>query len=164
MCQAVRKNKRDRSPGFHAEFSGDREDVSRRDFDVFRVAAVMLEPDDLKLGAETVPAGGAVGALAAGNAGGDDDGFEKRDATGFFPFFNDLSRDVTAEDMWHADLDAGHAAENPEIKMIQSAGLDFDEDVLFSEFGDRNVCLFQFGRGAVSFKNNSFHFSHKEIS
>jgi hypothetical protein len=107
------------------------------DFDEFGATAVDEVAEIGEAAAAIVLAGNASGAFAAGDAGSENDFLAGADGGDVGADFGDLAGDVAAGDVRERDGDAGEAATDPEVEMIEGAGFYFDEDFVGADGGRR---------------------------
>jgi hypothetical protein len=87
-------------------------------------------PEDGELAALVLHAGQALFAAPAEVHGGDQDALAWGESSNVFADLGDLARDVTAEDV--RQLHAGQSFANPDVEMIERAGLHADQHFVFA--------------------------------
>ena len=72
-------------------------------------------------------------------------------------------RDVVTQNMWHFDFEPRQPLECPQIKMIQSAGPDFYQDLGGADAWHRGLGQFKLICPPMSAKDDGFHYFLRTI-
>lgn len=73
--------------------------------------------------------------------------------------FGDFAGDIAARDMRERNRDARQTSADPEVEMIQRAGVDAHKDVVGAQVGFVDVGVVEDGRVAVLVEEDGFHMS-----
>ena len=155
-CWFGRSTHRTRASGLiEVETVGNGDDVYRRYCNEFAVAAVNLIAQYGELAALILQTGNALRAVIARKHGS-----EKHTLTGFeagdvFADFDDFPGNVAAQDV--RQLDPGESLADPEIEMIQGAGFDADQNLVFARLWVGDIFVAKDFRPAKFMETNGFH-------
>ena len=125
--------------------------------DKFSAAAIHHAAKIGVIAAEIVVAGKAGGTLAAGDAGGEHHFLADVHGANFRADFGDFAGNVGAGDVGQGNLKAGKATAYPEVKMIEGAGPNTDEDFVTAKLRLRNIGEAENGGVTVFLEDDGFH-------
>lgn len=69
----------------------------------------------------------------------------------------DLADNFGTDDVGHRDLNPRQSLPDPKVQVIQAAGLDFDEGLVFLDLGGGNLGVFKDIWTAMMVKHDCFH-------
>ncbi len=116
------------------------------------------------MAAAVVLAGDAGGAFAAGYTGGEDYFLADAHCRDVGADLGDLTGDVTARNVGKRDRHSRDAAANPEVEVVQRAGLHAHKHVVRANGWIRTVGIFQNVRCAVLLENDSLQRTLSSLS
>jgi hypothetical protein len=151
------KNERDGSRFFERELFGIGEAVHFGAANELGATSVDHVSEIGKLRTIVVASSQTGGALAAGNAGSEENflaGFDGGDAEANLL---DGAGNIAAGNMRERDGNARDSAAHPEVEMIESAGVDADDDFAGARFGFGNVGVAEDVGAAVVVEKDGFH-------
>src|SRR5258708_25400475 len=120
---------------------GDGQHVDARNRDVLGVAAVIQIPQHRELRTKVLLAGSAGRAVSAKCHGGQQDTLPNFQVGDVFAHLGDVAGDIAAVDV--GKLDAGQSFSDEKVEMIQGAGLDPHQHLVFANLGIRNIFKLQ---------------------
>lgn len=138
---------------------GIRKAVDFRATDEFRESSVDHVAKIGVVAAQVVVAGQASGTFAAGDPGSENDFLADMDRVYLGADFGDFAGDIAARDMRERNRDARQTSADPEVEMIQRAGVDAHKDVVGAQVGFVDVGVVEDGRVAVLVEEDGFHMS-----
>jgi len=125
--------------------------------DVFGAATVNHVAEVGVVAAKVIVAGKAGRTFAAGDAGSKQNFLADVDGVDFRADFGHFAGDVAAGNVRKWDGNAGEAATDPEVEMVEGAGMDADEDVVVAELGFVDVGVMENAGITVLVEENGFH-------
>jgi len=131
--------------------------IDVRATDIFGAAAIHHVAEVGIVAAAVFIAGKASGTFAASDAGRENHFLADVDGTDFRSDFGDFAGDVAARDVRKGGLETGEAAAHPEVKMIESAGVDTNEDFTTAELRLGDIGVMKNGRVTVFLEDDGFH-------
>ena len=131
--------------------------VSSGHRDELGIAAVGLGPEHAERGAQVIAPGLALVAGSATQPRRDEDFLADLDAFDLAADPFDLPGDVATGNMRQGNLVARYPLPNPDIQMVQRAGLDADEHFVRLDLRLGPVLVLQLLRPAVFVEDNGFH-------
>jgi hypothetical protein len=158
------ENKRHRRGMSPIEVFGIGEAVDLRTANEFGVAPVDHVAKVGEIAAKIIVTGEAGGTLAAGDPRSKDDLLSDVDGVNRGSDFGDFSGDVAAGDMRERNGNSRKTAANPEVEMVQGAGVDADESIGWSEVGLVDIRVMEDAGIAVVMEKDGFHGSLVNIS
>jgi len=151
------ENERDGGGLFEGEILGEGEAVNLRAAHELGAAAVDHVTEIGKLRAIVVAAGQASGAFAASDSRSEENLLAWSDGGHSWADFFDGAGDIAAGNVRKRNRNAGEAAADPEVEMVESAGVDADEDFAGAGFGFGDVGVAEDVGAAVAVKEDGFH-------
>jgi hypothetical protein len=109
------------------------------------------------LRAIVVAAGQASGAFAASDSRSEENLLAWSDGGHSWAHFFDGAGDIAAGNVRKRNRNAGEAAADPEVEMVESAGVDADEDFAGAGFGFGDVGIAEDVGAAVAVKEDGSH-------
>ncbi len=125
--------------------------------DVFGAASINHAAKIGEIAAEIVVASEASGTFATSDAGGEDHFLADVDGGDVGSNLGDFASDVAAGNVGQRNLEAGEATAHPEVKMIEGAGPDTDQDFVAAERGFGNVGKTKNGWVTMFLEDDGFH-------
>ena len=134
-----------------------RETVDLGHTNIFRAAAIDHVTEVGEIAAAVILTSDAGGTFATGNAGSENDFLADVNGGDFWADLGDFAGNIAAGNVGERDGNAGEAAANPEVEMIEGAGTDANQDFIVAESRFGNIGIAKDGRVTVFVDDDGFH-------
>ncbi len=155
MCHAVRNTSGTLAAWLKSSAVGDRDDIHCGDSDQLAIPAVHAVAEHGELRAQVLKPGRASGAVIAEMHGREQDPLPRLEASDVLAHLGNLARDVSPQNVWH-----GHprqAFADPKIDVVESAGLDANQNPVVPWLRIRHILVTQDFRTTEFMDADGFH-------
>jgi hypothetical protein len=151
------EDKRNRSGVSPIEVFRIREAIDLGHTNIFRAATINHVTEVGEVAAAVILTGKTGRTFATGYAGRENDFLADVNGGDFRADLDDFAGNIAAGNVGKRDGNAGEAAANPKVKVIEGASVDADEDFVVTEGGFGDVGIAKDGRVTVFVDNDGFH-------